>query len=630
MKIKIDIRYVFAVAVLLACMVPLIWHVKSLAVEDEDGISAQARAELDERSAEAAQRLDDWYVLTQGSLKSMAQIPGLMSMESEAGRAELAAYAKAMPWIRVIFSTKPDGMITLRTDDEKMINASERPYFKNALEKGLARAVLVSQVTGASTLYIATRLSIKSEGAGGIVGLGIDLDKMSEVVVGSGEQKNSREQVFVAQEDGKLLAHSRVGAVAQKVKGELTEINQHPMWSKKQSTGQFVVMNYADATGARWIGAMRQSNLGWYVGVEMPAAEFTGGRQAAWVRLVKALGFAAAAALVLGFLAGHWTKKEGNQGTRGAQLLGKAAVAAAFAAAMPVAGFWAYEEVQLKRVDRAEATAMLASTARRSARKMQSWMENNETALSALAWAPKLMERSGRENATDKAWVHERLKLGIAQLPWVRASYVLDSQGKPLAESDDAQRGNVGDRLYFKQARVEQFGHQVAEARSSKKNSLFTARAIKADDGTFMGVAALVIDLDAVSNQVVNDKLGVNGQRFVMDKEGYLVAHSAKDLAQGKNGELLSYADHALWKSRSNGLEPKLAEFERGGKKYLGAVGRAEHFYVGVALPIEEVEARSREALGALSAWVVIALGLGGMLGAAITRQWIQKAARRI
>ena len=619
-----NLRLRFALVAFCAAAVPLCASFYVGGSQKEAEVDARVKASLDEATLMGTERLDDWFFTNKAAIKTMVAIPGLVSADPAVGKAEMRSFTRQLPWVRAAFTTTAEGFQDLRTDDLKPADSSDRTYYKAAMEKGLGRQVVVSRLTNRPTFLIAAPMAPESGAKGGVLGFALDLDKISMAIVGFGGESLSarkagmfaRAQRFIAMEDGKLLAHSRPGAVDEPKAGALADASGHPLWRARPRAGEVSYASYADAAGARWVGAMRQSSLGWYVGAEMSRDETDALLAEARARSVAGFVASLAAALALAwFGSGVAARLAGS----GSQMRAWALAVVGLSAALPVAGYAGWELAGEAERAEAGAASILADAARRSAQKMDSWMEANRASIGALAATPRLWADAGQESS--RALAKARLKLGISQLPWVRASYLIDADGMQILRSDEEKPVAVGDRKFFKQARVGAFGSQVVISRVTKLPGLIVAKAITDPEGKFLAEVAYAINADVVTENVAKDKVGRSGFKFVLEKEGGLVAHPRKDQSAVKGDELPVYVEHPLWKARPVGDEVSVARFERDGSRFLGAVAKAGDFYVAAVLPSEEVEESSRAARAEAVGWTllafVLALGAGFALSSA-------------
>lgn len=268
----------------------------------------------------------------------------------------------------------------------------------------------------------------------------------------------------------------------------------------------------------------------------------------------------------------------------------KVMFATALAAALPVAGYFAVEyQGSVQRVEGA-AKAMLIDSTERSQQKVESWMDSNRGGLETMSMTPDFIERAKSDKEEDKAWVKSRMVLGIDQLPWVRASYLADETGQQLVRSNDERLVKVGDRDYFKQARFGVLGAQLVISRTNFLPVLNISKAIKDKDGKFLGAIQYTMNVDAISEQIVKDKVGKTGFKFMLDADGGLLAHADKKQSELKNDALPVYVAHPLWKIRPQDNKIETATFVRDGRTFTGAIAKAGTFYVAAVLPQDEID----------------------------------------
>lgn len=266
----------------------------------------------------------------------------------------------------------------------------------------------------------------------------------------------------------------------------------------------------------------------------------------------------------------------------------KVMLATVLAAAAPLAAYFTAEYYGAEtRIEAAAKQALIDST-ERSAQKVESWMESNRGGLESLAGVPGLLDGALSE---DKTASKERMKISVANLSWVRAAYLTTADGQQVLRSNEEKLSKIGDRDYFKQARFGSLGQQLVISRATQLPVLNIARPVLDKDGKFAGAIAYTINVDSISKEVTNDKVGKTGFKFVVDNEGALMAHPKKSETELKNDALPVYATHPLWRVRPSGDETAVLQFDKDGEKFMGAISKAGNFYVASVIPMLEVDA---------------------------------------
>ena len=610
-----DLRVKFALAAALAVAAPLGAQLWLGSADQERAADDRERSYFEEATAMAAGRLDSWNLSNQAALKTMAKIPDLMAMPRETTRREMQGFTRPLPWVRAAFATNAQGMQVARTDNEALFALGDRPYYKSAIERGFGRQVATSLVTNRPTYLTAVPLAPATGADGGVIGLALDLDKISAAVVGLSSSPDRHapagEQRFIAVEDGKLLAHSRAGSLAAK-NGALADASGHPLWAQRPRAGQVAIARYADASGARWVGAMRQSDLGWYVGIEAPETSFSTPIRSARDRALGSLLIATLAAAALGALAGA-ALRAGNRRSSAPAWTG--ALFLAIAAGVPAIGFCLDQALEARALSRDDAATLLAQSTSRSARKMDSWVATNLASLEALSSTPGFASRAYSDSSESQAWARGRMQLAISQLPWVPYNYLTRADGGQNLRSDEGKIVAVGDRPFFKQARTEAFGIQFLIARATGVPSLILARSVKDDQGAFMGVAAYAVQAKALFEQLAADRVGRSGFKFIVDKDGGLLSHPDKEAARFVADLPPPYHQHPLWKARNSGEEVASSRFSWQGREFMGAIARAGSFYAASVMPMDEVDEPARQPASESLVFALICIALAATLG---------------
>jgi len=115
---------------------------------------------------------------------------------------------------------------------------------------------------------------------------------------------------------------------------------------------------------------------------------------------------------------------------------------------------------------------------------------------------------------------------------------VVDSNGVIYADgTQGSYKGiSVADRGYFKTAKAGKPNiGQVVKSRATGNPIVPIASPIKSPSGDVVGVAAIVLKVDALIEKITGTKVGESGYAFMVDKEGSLIAHPRKDLIMNLN-----------------------------------------------------------------------------------------------
>ena len=612
-----NLRIQYALAAALAVSLPMGARALLNADDAPAALERLERSYLDRATASGVQDLDNWHRAHVASLKTMARIPDLARMDPGLAKRELQNFLRPLPSARLAYLTDASGQQFLRTDEIPLGSVGDRPYHAAALATGLGRSVVFGRTTLVPAFVMAAPLAPQTGGSG-VVAIALELTRISSVVLGAGSDKEKTldselalpgEQRFIALDDGKLLAHSLPSAVAEPKPGALADASAHPLWKARPVSGQITQRSYSDTAGKRWVGAIRQSETGWHVAVEVPESEFLAEASSRssnpWPPILMASLLAALAAFFASSLA---ARRPGRA---------SAACALAGSALLPLAALVAFERSAALEAAASSAREQVAIATATSARHMSGWLAANLASIEPLAATPDLDRRAFSGAPADGEWAVGRLRLAISELPWVQYAFLSDKGGRIALRTNDGPHSQMGDRKYFKQARVESWGSQFVISRSSGRPILNLAKSIKSSDGSFMGIAAYSVQTDALLEQLARAPVGKTGFRFVLDNQGGLLAHPAKGEVYFKGDEPRSYSDHPLWAKRPAAATLSSAVFERGRAAFVGSIARSGPFYVASVVPMAEAREPADKAFANHLLWAALSLALAAALGAA-------------
>lgn len=263
-------------------------------------------------------------------------------------------------------------------------------------------------------------------------------------------------------------------------------------------------------------------------------------------------------------------------------------------------------------------------TSKKSAQKLDDWELTNESALAMLAAYPGLSDMTPEDAKAT-------LANAVKNYAWVRASFLTNEDGQQVARSDAEAPVNVGDRPYFKDAKSNGFGQQLIVSRVTGKPSLILAKPVFDSARSFKGVAAFAVDLAAISKEVVAQPWGKTGFKFILTKDGKLLAHwKEEEAAKGKEGQLVDYSQHPMWKNRSAEGGAKIVTFNDDKGEWMGVI---EPTSIGWSVVTVQKTEESKAPLIEQQSRALLAMGgaLGfALLAALITATAVVKPIRKL
>jgi len=259
---------------------------------------------------------------------------------------------------------------------------------------------------------------------------------------------------------------------------------------------------------------------------------------------------------------------------------------------------------------------------------------NEKIEESMLANAETAAEGIGKEVAAMKAVVafiamDDKLKSNDANIvvsrlaemkksmPTMENLLFIDLSGNYIGA--DGKAGSVADRGYFKEVLEKKdmvvSGDPVVSPFSGKLVAV-TITPVKGDQGQSIGYLAAGIQIDGITNYILNRKFGKEGYTYAFGKSGIFFIHPNEQVAMKENvlGNDKSPALVELAKAALAGKKG-VKEYEfNGSMRYAGCIlVPGTSWVVGTALPREEALARIGEIRNQAILIAVIAVLLGGI-----------------
>jgi methyl-accepting chemotaxis protein len=117
------------------------------------------------------------------------------------------------------------------------------------------------------------------------------------------------------------------------------------------------------------------------------------------------------------------------------------------------------------------------------------------------------------------------LKTIGASYEWMSLVYTIAPDGANIGRNDDKAPLQYGDRGYFQTVMSgKENGRQVMISKTSGKPTLALSGPI-IDNGQLVGVMAMTMNLDVVSNIVAGTKIGATGHAILLDAGNKVIAH---------------------------------------------------------------------------------------------------------
>jgi methyl-accepting chemotaxis protein len=278
-------------------------------------------------------------------------------------------------------------------------------------------------------------------------------------------------------------------------------------------------------------------------------------------------------------------------------LFGKIIIVMLIVSLLPFAVFWGITLRETSQRIRIETENLMAQTAKGLGIQVDSWINNNVSILRAAANLPEIISM----NRTEQEPV---LKAVQKEYPWMYLVFTVGLDGMNVARDDGRPLTDYSDRQYYKDVLAgKKLSWQTLIGRTSKKPALVLAVPIKSGD-TLVGIMAAAMTIDEISSHIATWRQGKTGFAFLVDENGYVVAHPDKQYVS---------------KRKNLNNHPLIASFRKKGwlttsAKFITADGETAFGYVrsnnyGWALVLQQQDKEVFESLNRVQEFALILLG---------------------
>jgi methyl-accepting chemotaxis protein len=189
---------------------------------------------------------------------------------------------------------------------------------------------------------------------------------------------------------------------------------------------------------------------------------------------------------------------------------------------VPLVGLWYVGSKEAKQVLTYNISQNLIGTTNTVAAAISGWDDTN---LRVLRQASRLEDirsmKAERQNPI--------LKTIGASYEWMSLVYTIAPDGANIGRNDDKAPLQYGDRGYFQAVMSgKENGRQVLISKTSGKPILALSGPI-IDNGQLVGVMAMTMNLDVVSNIVAATKIGATGHAILLDAGNKVIAHGRSE-----------------------------------------------------------------------------------------------------
>ena len=258
--------------------------------------------------------------------------------------------------------------------------------------------------------------------------------------------------------------------------------------------------------------------------------------------------------------------------------------------------------------------ALMSEVATGLSEEMNEWVDVNVRVMYAISKMPAII-------SMDPTRQKPFLKLVQESYPWMYLVFTVGPDGMNVARSDDKSLVNYHDRSYVQGAlKGNQLSWQTLIGRTSHKPTIVFSTPIRREE-EIVGVMAVAVNLDKISQQINSWRIGQSGNAFLLDENYKVIAHQIVDYVQKQE----VFNNNPLIQKHENG-DQGLIQFT--GSKGLPSVGVVIKTNQGWFLAIqqnkneafENLTKSQRYAVIILSFTILIIIFISWFLGQAITK----------
>lgn len=217
---------------------------------------------------------------------------------------------------------------------------------------------------------------------------------------------------------------------------------------------------------------------------------------------------------------------EETKGTR-ISIFQKLLVTMLLVALVPLASVWLVSRDNMVRDWTNNINHQLAGAADGLVDQVDNWVDLNR----------RLMVQNAQTDAMrsmDKAAQDPVLRSIKGTYEWVNLAFTVDPLGNNIGRSDNRPPNPTDSRPFFKSVKAgAPLGHQVVIGLTSGKPALILGAPIHSDNPNhILGVIAMGMTLEKLSNTITTMKIGDTGFAFLTDENGKVIAHPQLDMSK--------------------------------------------------------------------------------------------------
>lgn len=269
-KVRFGLRGKLIILVLLVSLIPLSITSFLHYMTTKDRISKEAEALLQQTAEGLAGQVNEWVDKNVRVLRTVAQLPEIISMDSTKQEVVLPMVAKEYPWMYLVFTVDPSGMNVARNDGKPLTDYSDRDYYKDVMAgKPLSWQVVIGKTSKKPALILAVPIK-NGDTIVGVMAAAMTLDDIADKV--AGWKRGQTGFAFLVDDKNRVVAHPDP-ALVQSQKA----YKDNPLVVAHRSGAMQGVLYYQDVNGEKLIGYTTPVNNKWMLALQQSEPEVLAG-----------------------------------------------------------------------------------------------------------------------------------------------------------------------------------------------------------------------------------------------------------------------------------------------------------------------------------------------------------------
>jgi methyl-accepting chemotaxis protein len=212
-----------------------------------------------------ADEVTEWIDKNVRVLKTVAQMPGIQSMNRFEQEILLKTIQQEYPWMYLVFTTDINGMNVARNDGKDLKDYSDRQYVQDITSgKEITWQNLIGKTSKKPALVIAVPIR-KNNQTIGVMAAAMTRDAISKRI--ANWQQGKTGYAFLVDENGKVVAHQEAAFVEKQM-----DFSKNPLVQAAKAKKQGLV-EFKDADNKDAIGFAITTPLGWTLATQQEKQE---------------------------------------------------------------------------------------------------------------------------------------------------------------------------------------------------------------------------------------------------------------------------------------------------------------------------------------------------------------------